>query len=187
MVGISKGRFTLWPKVERPLIFTSHIARNQEFGLSTLHTMAKVQRPSQLKWLLFEEGDGLSKEVWVRRKWKPKLWSRGCQFLLIKKSIIDKILAVRSKRLFWTRNKVGYSFGFGLWALAFGDFTLCPAEGSTYYIWLAMYFQPITLDSQQSLATQSHGLSTWTALVWMSGPKPSIHVTTSKAHVLQQL
>jgi hypothetical protein len=30
--------FTLWPKVKRPSISTSHIARNQEFGLSTLHT-----------------------------------------------------------------------------------------------------------------------------------------------------
>jgi hypothetical protein len=29
------------------------------------------------KWLLFEEGDGLLKEVWVVREWKPKLWSRG--------------------------------------------------------------------------------------------------------------
>jgi hypothetical protein len=48
--------------------------------------------------------------------------------------------------------------------LAFGGFTLCPAEGSTYYILLAIYFQLISLDSQQSLATQSHGLSTWMAI-----------------------
>jgi hypothetical protein len=48
-----KGRFTLSPKVERPLISTNHIARNQEFGLSTLHTMAKVQRPSQFKMIIF--------------------------------------------------------------------------------------------------------------------------------------
>jgi hypothetical protein len=48
--------------------------------------------------------------------------------------------------------------------LAFGGFTLCVAEGSTYYILLAI-FQLISLDSQQSLATQSHGLSTWTATV----------------------
>jgi hypothetical protein len=32
-------------------------------------------------------------------------------------------------------------------------------------ILLAMYFQPISLDSQQSLATQSNGLSSWTAIV----------------------
>jgi hypothetical protein len=31
------------------------------------------------------------------------------------------------------------------------------------------YFQPISLDSQQSLAIQSHGLSSWMAIVW-SGP-----------------
>jgi hypothetical protein len=46
-----KGRFTVWPKVERPLISTNQIARNQEFGLSTLHTMAKVQRPSQFEMI----------------------------------------------------------------------------------------------------------------------------------------
>jgi hypothetical protein len=33
--------------------------------------------------ILFEEGDGLSKEVWVGREWKPKLWSRGRRFLFI--------------------------------------------------------------------------------------------------------
>jgi hypothetical protein len=33
------GRFTLWPKVERPSSSTNQIVRNQEFGLSTLHTI----------------------------------------------------------------------------------------------------------------------------------------------------
>jgi hypothetical protein len=42
-----KGRFTLWPKVEGLSISTDQIAKNQEFSFSTLHTMAKVQRPSQ--------------------------------------------------------------------------------------------------------------------------------------------
>jgi hypothetical protein len=69
-----------------------------------------------LKWLLFEEGDGRSKEVWVGREWKPKLWTRGRRFLFIKWSIIDKILAVRLEGLFWARNKVACSFEFGLWA-----------------------------------------------------------------------
>jgi hypothetical protein len=31
------GRFTLWPKLERPSISTNWIARNLEFSLSTLH------------------------------------------------------------------------------------------------------------------------------------------------------
>jgi hypothetical protein len=54
---------------------TNHIARNQEFGLSTLHTKAKVQRLSQFKMLtFFYEDEGLSKKVWVGREWKPKLW-----------------------------------------------------------------------------------------------------------------
>ena len=43
----------LWPKVERPLMSTNQFARNQEFGLSTLHTMAKVQRPSQFNMITF--------------------------------------------------------------------------------------------------------------------------------------
>jgi hypothetical protein len=60
------------------------LGRNQEFGLSTLHTMAKVQRPSHFEMITFEEGDKLSKEVWVGREWKPKLWSRGRWFLFIK-------------------------------------------------------------------------------------------------------
>jgi hypothetical protein len=37
-----KGHFTLWSKVERPLIFTNQIARNQEFGLSALHIIVTV-------------------------------------------------------------------------------------------------------------------------------------------------
>jgi hypothetical protein len=99
--------FTVWLKVERPSISTNHIARNQEFNFSTLHTKAKVQRPWQFNMELFEEGDGLLKEVWVGREWKPKLWSRGRQFyFFIKESIIDKTLAIRLKELFWTRNKV---------------------------------------------------------------------------------
>jgi hypothetical protein len=53
----------------------------------------------------------------------------------------------------------------GLWGFAFESFTLCPTEGSDSYILLAMYLQPISLDSQQRLAIQSHGFSTWTAIV----------------------
>jgi hypothetical protein len=42
-----EGCFPLWPKVEKPLIFTNRIVRNQDFGFSTLRTMAKVRRLSQ--------------------------------------------------------------------------------------------------------------------------------------------
>jgi hypothetical protein len=37
----------------RRFLSTNQIARNQEFGLWTLHTMAKVQRPSHLKVITF--------------------------------------------------------------------------------------------------------------------------------------
>jgi hypothetical protein len=76
----------------------------------------KAKSRCNLKCLLFDKGDKLSKEVWVGWDWKPKLWSRDRRFLFVKRSIIGKILAVRLEGLFWTRNKVGCSFGFGLWA-----------------------------------------------------------------------
>jgi hypothetical protein len=42
ILGADEGQyFTLWPKVERPPVFSNHVARNQEFGLSTVHTKAK--------------------------------------------------------------------------------------------------------------------------------------------------
>ena len=50
---LNYGRFTLWSKVERPWISTNHIARDQEFGISTLHTKVKVQRLSQFKMITF--------------------------------------------------------------------------------------------------------------------------------------
>ena len=50
-------------------------------------------------------------EVWVRQELKPKLWSRGRQLFLMKKSNINKILTVRLEGLYLARNKVGYSFG----------------------------------------------------------------------------
>jgi hypothetical protein len=45
--------FTLRPKVERPLISTNYIARNQEFSLWTLHTKVEVQRPTQFEMITF--------------------------------------------------------------------------------------------------------------------------------------
>ena len=87
-----KGRFTLWPKVKRPLITTNQSARNQEFGLSNLQIMTKVQRPSQYKLItFFVEGDELLVEVWVGREWKPNYGEEAVWFFALKKSIIDKI------------------------------------------------------------------------------------------------
>jgi hypothetical protein len=78
---------------------------------------------------LFYQGNGLSKEVWVRWEWKPKLWSRGRQSFFIKRiKKTDKILGVGLERLFWVGNKLGCFFFLWTLGLAFGDFTLCPAE-----------------------------------------------------------
>jgi hypothetical protein len=95
------------------LISTNHIARNQEFGLSTLHTRGQSPKPFVITFWRRRrtlEGSlsrmGMETQTMVER---PSVF-------FIQKSIIDKILAVRLEGLFWARNKVGCSFGFGLWA-----------------------------------------------------------------------
>ena len=103
----SKGCFTLWPKVERPSVSTNQISRNQEFGLSTLHT--RGQSPKSVALFLptwqhfFDQSDGLSKGVWVVQEWKPKVWSRGRRIFSLKKLDSDKIWTVRSGRLFFNK------------------------------------------------------------------------------------
>ena len=51
------------------------------------------------KLLLFDEGNKLSKEVWVGQEWKPKLWSRGRQFLPLKNKSLTR---------FWPLDWRGY-------------------------------------------------------------------------------
>jgi hypothetical protein len=54
---------------------------------------------------------------------------------------------------------MGLEFGLGLWRLH-----IMPSR-RLQLVYFIGYFQLISLDSQQSLATQSHGLSTWTTIV----------------------
>ena len=102
-----KGRFTLWPKVERPSVSTNQISRNQEFGLSTLHTRGRSPKSVALflpTWQhFFDQSDGLSKGVWVVQEWKPKVWSRGRRIFSLKKLDSDKIWTVRLERLFFNK------------------------------------------------------------------------------------
>ena len=118
----SEGHFTLWPKVERPSISTNQIARHQEFGLSTLRTKVKVQKPSQFKMLTFwRRGDNLSKEVWVGREWKPKLWLRGCRFFSLNKQSLTRSWPLHSRGYFeqgikWHAS-LSLDFGLDLWRL----------------------------------------------------------------------
>jgi hypothetical protein len=112
-----RWHFTLWPKVERPLITINQIARNQKFGLSTLHTMVKVQRLSQFKMITFwRRRQTLEGSLGRTGMKNPNYGREAVGFFSLKKSITDKIFAIRLEELFWARNKVGCSFGFGLWA-----------------------------------------------------------------------
>jgi hypothetical protein len=76
--------------------------RNQVFGLSTLHTRGQSPKvvPLQHAYMavFFDQGEGLSKEVWVAQEWKPKLWLRGHRIFFHKNY---KILAIRLEGLFW--------------------------------------------------------------------------------------
>jgi hypothetical protein len=69
----------------------------------------------------------------------------------------------------WEFMAKGLNFGLGLWKLH----TLHGCR--IHFLYFIGYFQLISLDSQQSLASQSHGLLTWTAIVW-SGPKLNFKV-----------
>ena len=117
-------------KNQRALRAASHYGRRsrcrrsppimlQETMNSTSHPFTlrpKSKSYCKLKCLFSYKGNKLSKEVWAGLVWKPILWLRGCRFFSLKNSIIDKMLAVRLKGLFWARNKVGCSSGVGLWA-----------------------------------------------------------------------
>jgi hypothetical protein len=74
--------------------------------------------------------------------------------------IFDNILVVRLEGLFWAGNKVdrgwtidmGLDFGLGLWRLH-----TMPGQ-RLQLLYFIGYFQPISLDSQQGLTIQAHGL-----------------------------
>jgi hypothetical protein len=193
---------------ETQLRGTSHYgwrSRGHRFPpIKLQETKSSVSRPftlwpkskgcRNLKWLLFEEGDGLSKKVWVRWDWKPKLWSRGRRFFFIKNQSLTISWPLDWRGYFeqgimWD-TPLGLDFGLGLWRLHTMAIQVkrpweFMAKGMDFGLGLCMlhtmlgrrlhllcfinYFQPISLDSQQSLTTQSHGLSTWMAIVW-SGP-----------------
>jgi hypothetical protein len=66
----------------------------------------------------------------------------------------------------WEFMAKGLDFGLGLWRLH-----TMPSQRLRLLYFIG-YFQLISLDSRQSLASQSHGLSTWMAIVWSI---PKIH------------
>jgi hypothetical protein len=114
----NKGRFTLWPKVESEAVdfHQSNCKKSKSVASQPFTLRPKSKSHCNLKCLLFDKGDGLSKEVWVDGNGDPNYGQEAVDFFSWKKSIIGKILAVRLEGLFWARNKVGYSSGFGLWA-----------------------------------------------------------------------
>jgi hypothetical protein len=142
----------------------------------------KFEGRCNLKWLFFEEGSsgrtGLDTQTMVER---PLVF-------IIKNSIIDKILTIRLEGLFWARNKVGCSFGFGLWAWSLeASHYPRPKASITIFYWLfsahfldsqhptVMFFIHLDVGSvglQKLKKIKSHGLSTSTAIVlkWQQCP-----------------
>jgi hypothetical protein len=166
--SILRGRFTLWPKFERPSIFHQSDGDNQEFGLSTPLTTGQSSKAFALQnaymAVLFDHGDGLLKEVWVRQEWNPNYGRERPKLFSLKKTKTDKILADRLEGLFWADFKWDAPSSFGLWAWSLEASHYAWPKGPIP-IYIIDYFQPISLDAQQNLAIQSHGLSTWTTIV----------------------
>ena len=104
---------------------TNQIARNEEFSLSTLHTRGQSPKAITLQnaymAILFDQGDGLSKEVWVGQEWKSKLWSRGHQFCPLKIPSLTRSWPLDWRGYFeqWIEwdARLGLDFGLGLWRL----------------------------------------------------------------------
>jgi hypothetical protein len=168
-----KGCFPLWPEVERPSFSTNQIARNQDYGLSTLHI--RGQSPKAVAFqnarmaIFFDQGDGLLKEAWVGQEWKPKLWLRGRQFLFIIKLKTERSWLLIGG-LFWTWNKVGCSFFIWTLSLTFGGFT------SSHYSAAHMNRdQPLRMAEWMN----SSPLCAWRSPIrrreWQSGPSASTY------------
>ena len=90
MTHAYEGYVTLWLNIKKPSISTNQIARNQEFGMSTLHTKGQTPKAVVLQnaYMAFKkknQGDGLSNEVWIGQEWKPRLWSRGRHIYIYEK------------------------------------------------------------------------------------------------------
>jgi hypothetical protein len=103
--------------------------------------------------LTFDVGDRLSKEVWVRGMETQNYGREAIGFFHIKKSIIGKILAIRLEGLFWARNKVGCTFGFGLWAwpLEASQCAWPKAPLTTFYWLFSTHFFGLSIEFGHSI------------------------------------
>jgi hypothetical protein len=78
----------------------------------TRRPKSKARRNSKL--FLFEEATNSRRKFGSDGYGNPNYGQDAVNFFAYGKSITDKIMAVRLEGLFWARNKVGCSFGFGL-------------------------------------------------------------------------
>jgi hypothetical protein len=111
---------------------------------------------------LWRQEFGLSSKVWV----DPNFW-REAEFFSLNNQSLTRSWPLDLRGYFEQGIKwhapLSLDFGLGLWRLH-----TMPGR-RLHFLYFIGYFRLISLDSQQSLATQSHGLSTWTAIVW-TGP-----------------
>jgi hypothetical protein len=142
--------------------------------LSAFILEVEVQRtspPKEPRWQhfrkLWRQEFGLSSKVWVEQNAQPKLPSRGQTFFSLNNQSLTRSWQLDSRGYFEQGIKwhapLSLDVGLGLWRLH-----TVPGR-RLHLLYFIGYFQLISLDSQQSLATQSHGLSTWTAIV-RTGP-----------------
>jgi hypothetical protein len=128
-----KGHFTLWPKVKRP----SNCKKLRVWSLDRSHNGRSPKAVVIVKDYFLKKATDSRRKFGLDRNGNPNYGWEAIGFFFIKKSIIDKILAVRLEGLFRASNKVGCSFGFGLWAwpLEASHYTR-PKAPLTIFYWL---------------------------------------------------
>jgi hypothetical protein len=126
--------------------------------------MAKVQRMSQFKmFTVFTKVTDSRMKFGSDRNGNPNYGREAVGFFLLKNQSLTRSSLLDWRGCFGQGIKwdapLNLDFGLGLWGLH------TMSSRRLHLLYFIGYFLPIYLDSQQSLATQSRNLSTWTAIV----------------------
>jgi hypothetical protein len=119
-----------------------------------------------LKWLLFEEGDNSRRKFGLDKNGNPNYGREAVGFISLNNQSLTRSWPLDWRGYFeqgirW-HAPLSLGFGLGLWRLH------TMPSWRLRLLYFIDYIQLVSSDSQQNLATQSHGLSTWTAIVWTS-------------------
>jgi hypothetical protein len=118
--------------------------------------------------IFFDQRDKLSKEVWAGWNGNPNYGWEDVAFFFTNNSKTGRYWPLDWRGCFghglkWYAPSSSLFVGLWAWPLIWRLHTM-PGQ-RLQFLYFIGYFQSISLDSQQILAIQSHGLSTWTTIV----------------------